>query len=353
MENKIDLKNMTVVELLEKLSYAFGPSGCEDNVIDLIEALASPYADEISRDRLGTLIVKYSSRAEEKSGQRLMLCAHADEVGFMIKSIDSDGFLKIKALSGKDSFLLAGRHVTVGNEERKIGGIFGAKAIHLGGVGEFDSMFIDIGAKDREEAEKYVAIGDFGIYDSDFVTFGEGGCKMRGKALDDRFGCAVLLMTLLSLYEEGATLPYDVYFAFTRREEIGASGAGTAANMISPTHAVVIEATAVNDIIGDKNGFVAKQGEGGCISLYDRGTVYPRDFVKRILALGEENNIPVQLKRGGGGANDTSKIQRSLGGVKVAAISAPSRYIHSGSNVIDRRDLESVIALLGAVARNL
>lgn len=351
-------KNITAIELLERLSLAFGPSGCEDNVADIIREFAAPYADEITEDRLGTLIVKYAKRAEGQENPdlkcgRLMLCAHMDEVGFMVKSIDDDGFIKIKALSGRDPTLLAGRNVSVGNEERQTIGYFGVKPVHCGGVGDFDSMFIDIGAKNKEEAEKYVSPGDFGVYRSDFVTFGEGGNKIKGKAIDDRFGCTVLCMILRRLSENNAALPFDVCFAFTRREEIGASGAKTAANLVSPDLAIVVEATAVNDIIGDKNGFVAKQGLGGCVSMADAGTVYDRELYNFIVNTGKNHSIPVQTKNGFAGRNDSAGIQRALSGVKCAAVSAPARYIHTSANVIDRRDMDSIIELLSEVINDL
>lgn len=349
---------ITAIELLEKLSLSFGPSGCEDNVADIIKEFAAPYADEINEDRLGTLIVKYAKRAEKQKNtalkcERLMFCAHMDEVGFMVKSIDDDGFIRIKALSGKDPTLLAGRNVTVGNEEKQTIGYFGVKPVHCGGVDDFDSMFVDIGAKNKEEAEKYVSPGDFGVYRSDFVTFGEGENKIKGKAIDDRFGCTVLCMILRHLSENNIALPFDVYFAFTRREEIGASGAKTAANLVSPDLAIVVEATAVNDIIGDKNGFVAKQGMGGCVSMADAGTVYDRELYSFIMNTGKNHSIPVQSKNGLAGRNDSAGIQKALSGVRCAAVSAPARYIHTSTNVIDRRDMDSIIELLTAVTVDL
>lgn len=364
----MDYKNITPIELLEKLSLAFGPSGCEDNVSDIIREFITPFADEVFEDRLGTLIAKYAKRAEKTAYDsdsepdfapdspdcgRLMLCAHMDEVGFMIKAIDGDGFLKIKAISGKDPTHLTGRRVTVGDENKKVNGYFGVKPVHLGGVGDFDSMFVDIGAKDKEDAEKYVSVGDFGTYRSDFVVFGEDGSKIKGKAMDDRFGCTVLCMVLRHLSENKVSLPFDVYFAFTRREEIGASGAKTAANTINPDIAIVIEATAVNDIEGEKNGFVAKQGMGGCVTMMDRGTVYDREIFDYIMNTAKKHSIPVQTKNSVTGTNDASPIQRALSGVKCAAVSAPARYIHTASNVIDRRDMDSVIRLITAAVTDL
>lgn len=355
--------NYTPVQLLRELSLAFGPSGCEGNVADIIREFVTPYADEVTSDRLGTVIAVYR-RAEEcvrpsdidtepvtNEGKpeidRLMLAAHMDEVGFMIKSIDGDGYLKIAALSGRDPKTLAGRNVTVGNEENKHIGYFGVKPAHLGGSGSFDSLYIDIGAKDKEDAEKMVSIGDFGTYRSDFVEFGDGFIK--GKAIDDRLGCTVLCMLLKRLREENARLPYDVYFCFTVREEIGASGAKTAADMIKPDIGIVIEATAVDETNGDKYGRVARQGGGGCISFMDRSTIYDREVYDFILETAKKHGIAAQPKCYVSGGNDAGYIHKAGIGAKCAAISAPTQYIHTASNVVKESDMNAIIELAYAV----
>ena len=353
-------ENYSPIELLKELSLAFGPSGCEGNVADIIREIVAPYADEIIEDRLGSVIAVYKKRADKPeydleaepgsvNGKldcsRLMLCAHMDEVGFMIKSIDGDGYLKIAALSGRDPKLLAGRNVTVGNEEKKVIGYFGVKPAHLGGMGSFDSLYIDIGAKDKKEAESLVEPGDFGTYRSDFVQFGENSNKLKGKAIDDRLGCVVLCEVLKRLHETDAKLPFDVYFAFTCREEIGAAGAETAANVVEPDIAMIFEATAVNDIIGDKFGAVANQGEGPCVTFMDKDTMHEREMYEFILATAKKHGIPAQEKKFVAGGTDSGVIQRAKKGAKVVAISAPTRYIHTASNVVDRRDIAAMIDL--------
>lgn len=361
-------ENYTTIELLKELSLAFGPSGCEGNVADIIREAVAPYADEIIEDRLGSVIAVYKKRADKKeydleeepgnvNGKidcsRLMLCAHMDEVGFMLKSIDGDGYLKIAALSGRDPKLLAGRNVTVGNEDNKVIGYFGVKPAHLGGMGNFDSLYIDIGAKDKKDAEAKVQIGDFGTYRSDFIIFGENDNKIKGKAIDDRLGCVVLCEVLKRLKQSDAKLPFDVYFAFTCREEIGASGAVTAANVVEPDTAMIFEATAVNDIIGDKFGAVAKQGEGPCITFMDRATMHEREMYEFILATAKKHNIPAQEKKFVAGSTDSGAIQRAKKGAKVIAISAPTRYIHTASNVVDRRDIDAMIDLTMAAINEM
>lgn len=356
----------TPTELLRELSLAFGPSGCEGNVADIIKEFVTPLADEVTSDRLGTVIAVYR-RSEEcarstdpdeepKTNEgkpeidRLMFAAHMDEVGFMIKSIDGDGYLKIAALSGRDPKTLAGRNVTVGDETKQYKGYFGVKPAHLGGSGNFDSLYIDIGAKNKEEAEKMVSPGDFGTYRSDFVQFGPGNGFMKGKALDDRLGCTVLCMLLKRLRENNVKLPYDVYFCFTVREEIGSSGAQTAANKIQPDIGIVIEATAVDGTKGtDRYGSVAKQGAGGCISFMDRSTIYDREVYDFVLETAKKHGIPAQPKCYVAGGNDAGYIHKAGVGAKCAAISAPSQYIHTASNVVKESDMLSIIDLAYAV----
>lgn len=357
-------ENYTPTELLRELSLAFGPSGCEGNVADIIREFVTPYADEVTTDRIGTVIAVYRkseecARSAEPDEEpvtnegkpeidKLMFAAHMDEVGFMIKSIDGDGYLHIAALSGRDVKVLAGRNVTVGDETKKVNGYFGVKPAHLGGSGNFDSLYIDIGAKDKEEAEKLVAPGDFGTYRSDFVKFGNG--FLKGKALDDRLGCTVLCMLLKRLRENNVKLPYDVYFCFTVREEIGASGALTAANKIQPDIGIVIEATAVDGTNGaDKYGSVAVQGKGGCVSFMDRSTIYDREVYDFVLETAKKHNIPAQPKCYVSGGNDAGYIHKAGVGAKCAAISAPAQYIHTASNVVKEDDMLSVIELAYAV----
>ncbi len=361
-------ENFTPIELLKELSLAFGPSGCEGNVRDIIKEYITPYADEIIEDRLGSLVAVYKKRVAEKGYSiddepvdpdgkpdvtRLMLQSHMDEVGFMIKSVDKDGYLKIAPLSGKDPRTLASRAVTVGDEERKTQGFFGLKPTHLGGTGEFKDMYIDIGAKSKDDALTRVKVGDFGTYSSKFVVFGENDTKIKGKALDDRLGCAILCLVLRHLAETKAALPFDVCFAFTCREEIGGTSAQTAANLVKPDMAICLESTAVNDLGGDRYGYVGYQGKGGCLSFMDRSTIYDKELYEFILSVGKEKNIPVQPKQYVSGGNDARVINRSLAGVRVAALSAPSRYIHTASNVIDARDFDAMTELLKAVIEAL
>lgn len=348
-------------ELLRELSLTFGPTGCEDNVAELIRSQVKPYADEIRLDKMGNLTaVLYGSDHGTESERRLMFSAHMDEVGFMIKNVNSDGTLAFSCLGGIVGSALPARRVTVGDENNKLPGVIGTKAIHQLDGDERESMpkvsglYIDIGAKDKEEAEGYVKRGAFATFASEYVHFGHEGKYIKGKALDDRFGCAVMIELCRRLAGRDEKLPHDVYFAFTVREEVGHSGAGTTAYAIDPHMAFVLEATAVADGKGEpREKEVARLGEGPAISFMDRSTIYAREIYDFVLNTAKEHGIKAQPKRYVSGGNDAGHIHKTRAGIKTAAISAPARYIHTSSNVIHEDDYNATIDLTEQLALNV
>ena len=352
----------TGIELVEKLSLEFGPSGCESKVAELIISQIQDDCDAYYKDRNGNVTAKIcgcGAGYNEAEPRKLMLSAHMDEVGVMINEITDEGYIKFSTVGGIDPRVLCGRAVILGDEERRFKGVIASKAIHMQSAEErtkvtpIKNMYIDIGATSKEEAESYVGIGDVGVFDSEFVCFGTDGVKMKCKALDDRMGCATLIEVMRSLKAAKCDIPYDVYFAFTCGEEIGISGAQVAAQTIEPDVAVVIETTAVADIVGvGEASNVAIQGEGGAISLMDRSTIYDAKFVQSVMDYAATCEIPAQIKRYVSGGNDAGHIHKAGRGVKTLAISAPTRYLHSQSCVVDTRDFESINKLLFTLIRD-
>ena len=349
----------TGIELIRALSLAFGPSGCEDSVRDLITEQIQGDCNGYTVDKVGNLIARVAGRGpdyNETAPRRIMLAAHMDEVGFMIREITEEGYLKFGVVGGMDPRVLCGRHVIVG-DKRRLHGVIASKAIHLQTPEErtkttpVKNMYIDIGAKDGDEAKKYVSVGDYATFDSEFVTFGKDGGRMKGKALDDRAGCTLLIEIMRDLYRNPCNMPFDVYFAFTTCEEVGVSGANVAAFGVDPDTAIVLEATAVNDLPGAGRNFVSKQGEGGTLSLCDRGTIYDMGFVNYARQTAEQKGLKVQLKQAFTGGTDAAHIQRSLTGVRVLGLSLPTRYIHSASNVALYEDYEQTRDLVIAMLR--
>ncbi len=348
------------LELIKELTALFGPSGCEDAVRDFIAAEIEGDCDGYCEDRVGNLIAKICGRGmdyDPENPRRLMLSAHMDEVGFMITEITEEGYLRFGNVGGIDPRVLSGRHVLVGDKS-PIQGVIASKAIHMQTAEERTKMlpvrqlYMDIGAKSKEEAEALAPIGTWATFDSDFVSFGKDNCQMKAKALDDRVGCALLIELMRELKTHPRDLPFDVYFAFTCCEEVGISGAGVAAFTVAPEAAIVLEATAIHDLPNvPERSRVGKVGAGGALSLADNGTIYDRAFVDYALRTAEQNGIKAQIKQAISGGNDAAHIQKSLTGVRVLALSLPTRYIHSASNVASFADYESMRDLLFAMFR--
>ena len=357
MENKLN-----GIDLLRQLCMEFGPSGCEDGVAKMILDNIKGFYDELIPNRVCGVIavIRGNGKGGELGTKKLMLSCHMDEVGFMIKSICDDGTVKVASMCGPDTRIMACRRVTIKHGDSFVRGVFGVKPIHLLKGDEYDNavsvddLYLDIGACDKEEAEKLVAPGDYATFESDFVRFGEDGRMIKAKAIDDRAGCAIMCDLMRELYPVRDSIPFDMYFAFTCREEVGISGARGAAHLIDPTHALIFESTAVGDIGGTApHKCVAKQGDGPAISLMDRGTIYDKELTELVLSTGKEENIPCQVKQYVSSGNDAMHIHKSRAGVRCAVMSIPSRYIHTASNVIRAEDYVSTYRLALATIKKL
>ena len=339
-----------MINTLKTLCALSGVSSFEDEVRDYIRQRVTPYATDLRVDAMGNLIVlKKGARA---TGNKLMLCAHMDEVGLIIKSITEDGYLKFGCVGGIDRRVLLGKQVALG--EQKVTGVIGLKAIHMTTAEERKKVpkleyYIDIGVKSREEAEKLVGIGDCGVFVSDVVEFGDG--MLKAKAIDDRAGCAVLV----KLLEED--LPMDCTFVFTVQEEVGTRGAFGSAFSVTPEIALVLEGTTAADNPAlDESLQVCWPGKGPVLSWMDGGSIYDRGLFELLRDLADRNGLPWQMKHYLAGGTDASAIQRTKSGVRVAGISAAVRYLHAPSSVANISDMEHMLTLarlfVGAVAES-
>lgn len=329
-----------MLSLIKELCCLDGVSSAEDAVREFIRAKAEPYADWTRTDVMGNLIV--FKKGERATGHKLMLTAHMDEVGFIINDITDDGYLKFAAVGGLDRRVVIGKKVRIG--DKKVPGVVGLKAYHLvtaeeeKTVPKLDDMYIDIGAKDREAAEALVALGDLAAFESDAVEFGDG--MLKAKAIDDRVGCAVMLRLIQQ------DLPMDCLFVFSAQEEVGTRGAFGAAFSVTPEIALVLEGTTAADLPGTAaHKRVAAPGKGPALSFMDGGTAYDRELFELLRRLAQENGIPWQTKDYISGGNDASAIQRTKAGVRVAAVSAPVRYLHTPSSVASVRDFGHMYTL--------
>ena len=277
----------------------------EDEVRGLIAADVAPYADERHTDRSGNLIAFKKGRKPrtEKSSS-----AHMDEVGFMVTHISEDGFAYFGTIGGIDPRVVAGKRVVLG--DKRLPGVIAAKAIHMqkpeerGVPAPVDEMFIDIGCISEENTKALVSVGDCAVFAPNYEAFGDGFIK--SKAIDDRFGCAVLVKLLESQLE------YDTYFAFCTAEEVGCRGAATVGQAIGAGTVIVLEATTAGDIPGAPKSRVAcRVGAGAVVSFMDGGTVYPRELIELAMATAGEKGIRAQLKELVAGGNDASAYQRA------------------------------------------
>ena len=329
-----------LMDTIKELCVLNGAPGDEDEVRSYIKEKVAPYATEMRIDALGNLIV--FKKGKKSTGGTLLLAAHMDEVGLIIRSITEEGYLKFSCVGGIDRRVLLSKAVVVGKNQ--VPGIIGMKPIHLTTSEERKSipkgkdLTIDIGAQSREEAEKLVSVGDYAVFTSDIVEFGNGFIK--AKAIDDRAGCAVM-MELLK--EE---LPMDCTFAFTVQEEIGCKGAMGAAFSVKPKITLIVETTTAADLAGVKGGKkVCCLGDGPVIPFMDNGSIADRELYELVRALAEKHHIPWQTKHMIAGGNDARAFQHSREGVRTIVMSAAVRYLHAPSTVAYKQDFDTILKL--------
>jgi putative aminopeptidase FrvX len=324
---------MSVLDILKSLLPLYGPSGREQAVADAIEAMIKPYTDEVRRDAMGNLIA-----LKRGGGRRVMLAAHMDQIGLMATHIDKDGFLRVTPVGGvrpqwqlfQSVRFQNGTLGVLGYETKTVDSMEKLKPEHL---------FIDIGARTREEAEERVKIGDMAVFESRFTQC--GGRASCG-ALDDRAACAALIEALRRIEKS----PYDIYAVFTSQEEVGARGAQTAAYAIQPELALAIDATPSPDTPEAQLTCSARLGRGPAVKVRDASLIsHPR--VRRWLEdAAKAGNIPYQLEVLTAGGTDAGAMQQSREGVPSGVLSIPTRYVHSPAEMMDLADFEQTIELL-------
>ena len=340
-------------DLLKKLSNAPGISGFEDEVRDLMIKELENYADEITVDNLGNLIALKKGKPD---GKKIMLAAHMDEIGLMVRYIDEKGFIKFSKIGGINDQMLLNQAVDIHSANGNVAGVIGSKPPHKikqsekKKILEYDNMFIDIGATSREEAEKLVGVGDPIIIRQEFEELRNG--LVKGKALDNRVGCAVLIQVLKQA-ETDAT----IYAVGTVQEEVGLKGAKTSAFSINPDMALALDVTISGDHPGIKEEEAPSQaGKGPAIILTDdsgRGLITHPQVKELLISAAEEEEIPYQLEVSDGGTTDATAIHLTRQGIPTGVISPPSRYIHTPVSVVNIEDVENAVKLILAVLKRV
>ena len=324
------------LDILKKLCLTDGVSSGESTVRNMIISEIKDHADEITVDGAGNLIV--FKRGRQRAANKLLLSAHMDEVGFIVTYINGDGTLRVDEVGGIDRRVILGKHIKL--NESGLSGVFGVKPTHLldaeakKKIPELSEMYIDIGASDRKDAEAHAMVGELAAFEG---FYEENEQAIITKALDDRAGCMVLIEMIKG------ELPYDMYFTFVVKEEVGLRGAKTAAYTVDPEFAIVVETTTAADIPGvDESKHVCSLGGGAVISFMDRHTLYDRELYKAAFAAAESAGVKAQTKQAVAGGNDAGVISTTRGGVRTIAVSLPCRYLHSPHTLAYKEDLNAV-----------
>jgi putative aminopeptidase FrvX len=322
--------------LISRLTGAYGPSGSEESIRNLIREQVKSFTDELRVDALGNLIAK--KRGNGGSPRRkVMLAAHMDEVGLIVTHVDQKGFLRFSALGPLQQLALLGQRClfadgtigVIGRELKR------AKGREL----EFDQLFIDIGSKVDSEAR--VGVGDAASLYGEFVDAGQ---RIIGKAFDDRIGCAVLIETLRRLTKSAN----DVYFVFTVQEQVGSRGATTATFGIQPDLALAVDVTDT----GDTPEAVTMEvglGQGPAIKIKDKGILVSPMVRDMLIAAAHDAKVPYQFEVMLHGRNDSEVMQLSREGTFAGALSIPLRYLHTSSEMVDFDDAQNAVLLLLAL----
>lgn len=324
---------MEIMELLTALHGCFGPSGQEGQTADKLAELARPLADEISTDTLGNLIVHKGG-----PGPRILLSAHMDTIGLMVTHIEEGGFLRVGRIGGVDP------REALGAPVRFRGGVRGVICEDDGledTKREMGHLYLDIGAKDGQEAKGWVQVGDVAVYDTALY---QSGRAVMGPYLDNRLSCAVALKAL-ELAQSGNN---DLYVVFSVQEEVGTRGAGPAAFAIDPEYALVADVTIADDLPGSKHTCSSKCGGGAAIKVMDRSVICHPQVVERLKALAQEKGIAYQLDVMSDGGTDGGPIHKSRAGVLTGGVSVPCRYTHCPQEVAWLSDAEDCARLLAA-----
>ncbi len=335
-------------EFLSTLCELDGVSGHEETVrryiLDQLDRSDTP--KEVQVDAMGNVLVHLIGK--EPAAKVVQFDAHMDEVGVIITHINGDGTLRFEKIGGIMDEVLFGRRVRIG----QLRGIIGGKAVHQctpeakKSVPSADGLVIDIGAADKQSAEKLVRVGEVGTFDRGLTFLQED--VFCGKAVDDRLGCALLL----GLAQKQPCR--DIWLSFSVQEELGCRGASAATEAIHPDIGIAVETTTAADIPGNSgDAVVCCLGKGAVVSFADRATLYDPTLYEQIRSLADQNGIPTQTKSRVAGGNNAGAIQRSHTGVRTAAVSLPCRYIHSPACMGRMTDVQAMMKLIELLAEEL
>ena len=324
------------MQLLENILTAYGPSGHEGRVADVIAEALKDHVDSLTTDVMGNLI---AVKKGENGGKRIMLSAHMDHIGLAVIDADKDGFLRVCNVGGIRAAKMVSGHVVF---ENGVCGVVGADE-KVEGELQVSDLYIDIGAESKEEALGMVSVGDMCVMKPRMTKLGEN--RIASPAMDDRIACFVQAQALLELDEDCKN---EIVAVFSVQEEVGLRGATTAAYAAEPQLGIAIDVTGVGDVPSLKTKVAVKLGGGAAVKIMDRSLIATPWVVDMMETLAEKNGIPMQREVLPYGGTDAGAIQKTRGGVPTGAISIPCRYIHSEAETVDIRDVRACIDLVKA-----
>jgi putative aminopeptidase FrvX len=324
-----------VKDLIKKLTEAYGPSGYEHQMRQIIREEIRGYADEIKTNALGSLI---ALKRGSGKGKKVMLAAHMDEIGVMVTHVDEKGFCRFAPIGGVFPLTLLGGRVVFGDGTV---GVIGMEEKHFerGKTPPLDQFFIDVGAKDKASCP--VKVGDAAGFLRPFEDLGD---QLVAKTMDDRIGCAILIETLRKLRR----CAHNVYFVFTVQEEMTLAGAGTSAYGLNPDVALAVDVTLTGDT-PEARHMAVSLGQGPAVKVLDSGMVAHAGVKELMVRRAEQAKIPYQLEVLTGGTTDAMAIQIVREGVPAGCLSVPCRYVHSPSEMVDYGDVQNSVKLLLAI----
>ena len=323
-------------ETLKKLMFTQGISGREDRVRDLIKNEIEPYADEITVDNMGNLIAR-----KKGNGKKIMLCAHMDEIGFLVTNIDDNGLIRIAPV-GAINFLASSFSEVV--SENGIHGVLVPSCKE--GIPNGEDTYIDIGAKDKKSAEKKVQVGEFFTVEAKLRKL--QGNRYIGRPFDDRIGCAILIEAMKSIKKP----QNDIYFVFCTQEEVGSRGSRPASYNVMPDIGLAYDVTATGEKPGGPK-IELKLGGGCAIKIRDNNVMCSMDIVERLRQIAKDGKIKYQDEILTFGGTDTSSMQVTGKGAKVSAVSIPTAFLHTGVEMIDMADVKEAVKLTVALCNKL
>ncbi len=343
---------MSLSENLEKLSNACGVTGREEEVRNLLIKLMKPYADEITVDKLENVIAIKKGR---KGSPRVMIAAHMDEIGLMVKTITKEGFLQFAKMGGIDDRILLAQKVIVHTQKGSLLGVIGSKPPHIQKEEErkkvitYDQLFIDVGAENLEDAKKLgVRVGDPVSFDVKYAKLTSD--VVTGKAFDDRVGCAIIIETLKQLKSTDCTL----YAVGTVQEEVGLRGAATATFGIDPDVGIALDVTVAGDVPGVREFETnMKMGKGPVLTVADAGLITHPKVLRLLRDTAEEIKIDYQIETGLPGSTDAARMSMTRQGVPSGTISVATRYIHSPAGILSLKDVEKSAELMVAAIHQI